>query len=580
MATKYRVLIPLIALAAFVTSCTSEKEFAGKSTPKGTRAYVEATISNVVNAETRVSRNPYDNWSVYTFGPGDVAGMYTLKGIQNPDNLEDFSRSVINGKMYYEGQTGSYYRFGNSDFVLDPSIVGSTSNNNYSTMYYPYYEDMPNPLDATVQMGIPLRKFDNGVEKCIDFMYTNSGSAITLTNGVLSPSFRHYFSSLVLQRGEGFNNPPDDDRIWVVMNDPFTDIRIKQSSATSYFNYALQYTPGDETEEELMVNVMELADPDTERTYVVNKYAIWEAWLGNPYNMKTSRYAIIPPGKTVYFILIQDNFGNWQMVSDFYLNAAGDKTGTAGNRYVLTIELEGVKVVVRPVAVESWDDEIEITDVHKVGIDDYAEYFDWATTYNAYIENNRSETYVEQLTKFGDAVKNTETDYLSWTFYINSDNVKFPADNIADFAQINQLDDVLEGTSTYTHYSISNLRNTMVLKMGEKGAIRALNFKDVYLVQPPADDGEPGKPFAALVGEMEGGTIENCHIVNGVLVGENEVGMIAGSATGGTVKDCVVSGNVIGASSADGEYNGLFGKVEGNVTLTNNRTSGLKFIQN
>lgn len=576
MATKYRVLIPLIALAAFVTSCTSEKEFAGKSTPKGTRAYVEATIGNVVNAETRVSRNPYDNWSVYTFGTGDVAGMYTLKGRQNPDDPEDFSFPVMNGMMYYEGQTGSYYRFGNSDFVLDPSIVGSTSNSNYSLMYYPYYEDMPDPMDATVQMGLPLRKLDNGVEKCIDFMCTNAYNYIYLSNGVLSPSFKHYFVNLVLQRGEGFDHP-QDDRIWVVMKSPFTDIRIKRT--TGAFTYNVQYTPGEATEDELMVDVMKLADPESEKSYIVNKYAIWEAWNGNPYSSKTSRYAIIPPSNSVYFILIQDNFGNWQTVTDFYLSAVGVKTGTSGTRYILTIELEGLKVVVRPVALESWDDEIEITDVHKVGIDNYVDYYNWAAYYNAYIESERS-SYIEELKDFGDAVKNTETDELSWTFYINSDNVKFPADNVAAFAQIKQLDDVLEGTSTYTNYSISNLRNTMVLKMGPKGAIRALNFKDVYLVQPPADDGEPGEPFAALVGEMEGGTIENCHIVNGVLVGENEVGMIAGSATGGTVKNCVISGNVIGASSAEGEYNGLFGKVEGNVTLTNNKTSGLKFIPN
>lgn len=579
MAAKYGWLVPLIALAA-LTACESATETVESPAARGTRAYAEVTIGNTVYAETRATQNPYDNWSVYTFGPGDVAGIYTLKGKQKDNDPDDFSDSVMNGEMYYEGQTGTAYRFGNSNIVLDPTIVGSTLNYNYSLMYYPYYKDMPDPMDATMQPGLWLRQMDSGVEKCVDFMYTSS-SCISLSSGVLAPYFYHYFTSLVLLRGAGFNAPPTDSHIWVVMKDPFTDIRIRETLNTSgnptAFTYNIQYNPpADETEDDLMVDIMKMADPETEKTYTVNKYSVWEAWDGSNYNAQAARYAIIPSGKEVFFFLIQDNYGNWQTVSDFYLSAAGNKTGSTSTRYVLTIELEGLKVVVRPVAVENWDDEIEITDIHKVGINTSAEYRRWAEIYNAYTDeaNNRSDAYVEQLQAFGDAKRDSSTGEISWTFYINHD-IEFDA---ADFAQINRLDDVLEGTSTYTNYEISNIRNTMVRNMGPNGAIKALNFNDVYLIQQPAGDGEP-QPFGALVGTMNGGLVEKCNIINGVLVSENEVGMIAGSVTGGTVRNCTVSGNVIGSSTAEG-YGGLFGTAQGNVTTTNNKTGGLKFIEN
>ena len=589
MAATYRRLVPTVILSALVSSCNPEADLFGDPLPKGTRAYAEVKLVNAVSAQSRASLHAYDHWTIASFNAGDHVGMLTLAGRQNPGDAADFSLPVLNERMSYEGKAGSdSYRFGTSGIVIDPATVNSDA----SIMYYPYYADMPAPEDQTGLPGLPLRRTDGGIEKCVDFMYTMDPTSLSptvnnrlpLTTGVLTPKFYHYFVTLVLQRGEGFDHAPDQ-RIWIVMKNPHTDVRFKLNDYKNYnsYSYVLQYNPDAFEEQEgadLTVDLHQLPygtdagdsvgeGREEGEPFPVNKYALWETWEGGSLNGIISRYAVIPPREDVFFIYIQDDYGNWQKVSDFML---GDgKQGTHGYRYTLTIMLVGTKVVVRPVSVEKWEDEINIADIRKVGIDDYSEYYNWVSTYNAYIENDRNISYVEKLREYGDVTINTETGAMSWTFYINND-IEFRD----AFAQIKQLDDALEGSSTYTNYSISNIRNTMAEKMGPGGVIRALDFKDIYLVQP---ESAPAQPFAALVGEMTGGMIERCNVLNGVLVSPNEVGMIAGRATGGTVKNCNISGDVIGTSTAEG-YGGLFGTAEGNsLTVENNKTGGLQFIR-
>ena len=529
------------------------------------RAYAEVSLGELSIEATRATKNSYDNWTIAAFGPGDKVGMYAMTGREDPDNPNVFNLPVTNMEMYYEGRTGNYYRFGNSEIVLDPTTVKSQ----YSIMYRPYFADMPVTTEKdNGEPGIPLRETDpnDNIEKCQDFMHTSS-NYITVTDGIMRPSFVHECTMIVLQRGQGFDDAKDK-RIWVVMHDPATDMRITQSILTSgqiyYYDYTYQYLTS-ESEEELMIDIL----PGVS-TFKVNKYRVWQAWDGNDYNSIPSKYVIVPP-KEISFIFIQDNYGNWHNVTDFYLSGTGSKSGSSGYRYTLTIDLKGVDVVARPVVVEKWDDEVVITDNRKVGINNYDEYNRWVSTYNAYIENNRSDAYIEELRKYGDGINNTATNYTSWTFYINSD-ITFPNN---EFYKLNRLDDILEGSSTYTNYTISNIRDTMVGELGASGAIRALDFKDIYLIQPS----DATEPFGAIAGTLNGGLIEDCNIFNGILIGNREVGMIAGTALSGVVKGSAISGDVIGDSTAEG-YHGFFGKVEGNPTLSNIITSGLKFIHN
>lgn len=583
MASKYRLLFAAI-MAAVAVSCNSDTEDAVTPKPRGVN-YVEAFMENWVYAQTRANLSTDDGWSVTSFSTGDAAGLYCVKGIQNPDNPDDYSLPAYNAKMSFEGASGSnIYRFGSSEVVMDAILANGSGNSGFSMMYYPYYADMPDYED-TSKPGIPIRLVDerDGIEKCLDFFGTyikgdNSGTAsssgwVGVSNGVLAPKFYRFCASLILQRGEGFENP-NDSRIWVVMQNPHTHIRVNKSTSNyNRFTYDVQYYTT-ESQEELMIDIMEKYDLqhnyEPNKKLTANKYAVWQTWEG----LDKKIYVTIPPRQTVYYILIQDNNGRWQCVTDFYLTSVGSKSGLYGWRYTLKVELQGVDVVARPVSVERWDDEINITDNRKVGISTLEEYINWVSTYNTYTQTGRDESYVDELKKYGDSTFNEVTEERKWTFYIN-DNIEFQNNDF--FPTIKKLEDQLEGSSTYTNYNISNLRSTMIEELAAGGGFRALDLRDIYLVQRETDD----VPFGALVGRMTGGTIANCNILNGVVISENEVGIIAGEVSGGALHNCTVSGNVIGSASLDDK--GLFGKLTEDGSLpeeSGNKTSGLKFIRN
>lgn len=558
-------IIRLIAALSIVsmTACAElEPEVTPSKVTDGGPAVVYASIGTIETPVTRVTKNTYDQWSTVTFNQGDVTGLYAVKGRRDDQNTEDYDNPIQNGMMFYEGGSSNSYRFSNSDIVISPSVVSS----NYSIMYHPYYEDMPDPEDDTTQTGLVLRKNDNGIEKCVDFMQTSirysttSTSSTTspqlpLSNGLLKPSFYHYMSQLVIQRGEGFKGARDE-RIWVVLKDPFTDIRIRRS--TGAYSYSLQ-------------NTLESENISLPSVSSVDKYRVWETWEGNIYsNGEKSNYVILPP-REVSYILIQDRNGVWQKVTDFYLGTETDLTSkipTGNNRYVVNISLQGLDVVVRPVIIEEWRDPVVITDQRDAGINSMAEFNSWLALYNSYTED-RNRANEEQLSDYGDASVNTVTGETTWTFYINVDL------DFKDYpdSKIIRLDDTLMGSSVYLNYTISNLNHPWIGQMGEKGALKALDFRDLYIVDTGGNESSTG----GLVREINGGKIENCNIYNGIIVSDKPAGMISGTIENCEVKNCVISGQTIGTSTASSPYSGLFGSDPVNSVINEVNSSELYF---
>lgn len=555
---KYIAAIATIFLGLGITSCSGDIDAPESGSTQGIPLYVEAKLGAYEINATRANTDSYDKWSSTNFSIGDKVGMFSLTGIQNPDNENDYTTPARNLDLDFEGRTNGYNRFGNPEHLMDPA----TLNSKYGVIYSPYYEGMPeNPYDNTNPPGMPIRRTDpnDGIEKCVDYLRTTSNN-ITINSGVLRPSFSHYFYTLVLQRGEGFKNAPDK-RIWVVMQNPYTDIRVKQTSATSTYSHQLQYNPDPDEE------VMDYIGGVTK--FKVNKHSVWQAWDGADYNGLPSKY-VVCPYEYIFFILIQDDYGTWQNVTDFTLYSSY-KRGSSGYRYVLTIELQGLHVVVRPVSVEKWDDETNISDNRPVGINSYDEYLNWVYYYNLYTAHNRNPEYEEELIKYGDAERNTQTGEVTWNFYINHD---FEFSN-NDPYKVSRLDDILEGSSTYTNYTLSNLRTTMIGEIGPAGALRALDFKDLYIIQPDNETEATG----AIADYLNGGKIEKCNIFNGVMIGRRSAGMVAGKANGGAVTECSFSGDVIGSSSNE-EFNSMFGIIEMAPKVTGTNAADIKFIEN
>ena len=568
-------------LGTLLTSCTTEADIPGLQAGAGPATFY-VTIDNLAVADTRASKNSTDNWGIATFGAGDVCGMFATGGRQSPTDQSVYTFPVDNEPMYYEGRTDNYYRFGNAEVVLDPTSMGSY----YSLLYYPYYPDMPDAEDQSDLPGLKIRQTDvDGIEKCVDLMTTDT-YRINVSNGVMKPNFNHRFYSLAIQRGEGFRNAKDR-RIWVVMASPVTDIRVHRPRYEYVFS--TQYHPAEG--EEVMTRIVTQNGKEYP-SFDVNKYQLFETWQGAALNGIESRFAILPP-KPIAFLFMQDDYEEWHVVSDFALytgtldtsSGKSPKQGDSGYRYILTIDLVGVDVTVRPVTVVPWNDETNITDIYKVGINTYQEYNEWASIYNSYVERGRpeDETIVNQLKNYGDAVR--VGDRYEWKFYINH-KMEFPS---SEFVRIYRLEDTLEGTSTYTNYTISNIRDYLIESIEDGGVLKALDFDDLFIIQPETDS--EVVQFGAVTKELKGGTIEGCNIRNAIVVGNNEVGILAGEVKGGTVKNCDISGDVIGTSSAsvqvisskDGStrtVEGLFGAVVTPPDVTDVRTNGLKFITN
>lgn len=557
----------------FLTGCSAELNNEPLASRKGGPAEVYASLSGTAQVDSRTVKNSYDNWTNSVFSTNDKVGMYALKGAQDPDDETSFNQSVVNQPMFYDGRVGDKYKFSNPDITLD----AETTHAGYSYMYWPYYEDMPSTTDSSSLPGIPLREEDDGIEKCIDFMstlwmfnYTNY-RYIPLTNGMLQPEFFHHGSILGIQRGHGFDDPKDPT-IWVVCKNPYTDVRVYQDNykPTEFFRFEYQYHPPEGEDVKVSLNPDK---PDQK----VDKYRAWQCWKGNDYKEVETYYAVLPTNQngqnSVSYILLQDNNGTWQTVTDFYLESTGNKTLKYNQRYLVSISLKGLTPVVKPVLIEDWNEQKKVTDDRKVGIHTPEEFAEWVALYNTYIDEYRPNEYEEQLSKYGDAVKSGDGTNVRWTFYINSD---ITLENGESYV-INQLEDVLEGSSVYTNYSISNLRHTLINEMETGGEIRALDFDGMYVIATGSTyyDNFCG----GLIGKMSGGGVKNININKGILVTDKMAGMIAGSISRGEVSGCRISGDVIGIGTSS-DYPGLFGdfSTSGSPVVENNDTVDLSFI--
>lgn len=570
--------------AILLGACSSEEpdyNESGKSLAGP--AVVEASIGEIAEIPTRGTHNAYDLWSIATFSLEDNVGLYTVKGMQDPNNEDSYDLEVKNGKMFFESVSGSRYRFSNSEIILNPVTV----HDNYSIMYFPYYDAMPDPDNTSADLtGLPIRVTDrelmgDDIERCVDFMqtsmysYSSYGSyysstvhKIPITSGILQPSFYHYMSEIVVQRGDGFRNAKDK-RVWVVMKNAYTDIRVIHSSHTTNYTYQLQNTL--DTGEE-KVSLPDESNPKLK----VNKHRVWQAWEGNPYNGVESYYAVIPCADVAY-ILMQDDKEEWKSITDFYLDYqtsnntnVTSKTAKMGCRYIVTAVMQDIQPVIRPVIIENWNDGGIITDNREAGINSLPEFYDWIAYYNTYIDSLRSDAYEEELKKFGDVVKNTATGEASWTFYLNT-NLKLPDDFTG---KIIRLEDTLLGSSVYVRYKISNIHSALIGEIASGGKIEALEFNDIYII----DLDENGNAFTGgIISDIDEGQIENCSILNGIIVSNKAVGMLAGKVKTAVVKNCVVSGQVVGIETSE-EYPGLFGVTkEGDVSVSGSNLKELYF---
>lgn len=507
--------MPLTVIASFGSSATSA----------ATRAPGGDQLNEQFN----------DNWSYHSFNDNDKLGFYSHHGDWKTNEGEG---SFVNIPLTYNDKIDErQHQFTNPEVTFSPTHMEAVY------MYFPYTEDMTVEIDGKKTSegapGLELRQQRKGNDtlRCIDFLTMGSIDATNLNNGVLTGTFVHAFSELIIMRGKGFDNPTDWT-ITAVLKAPYSHIKIDYQEDPWHSTPTLSYDEAYAKEKGI----------DCRR---------WHAWRGENYGIteedpigKPAWYVLLPTlaGKPteVEYIEIYDNEGFLQKVSSLRLMGGNTKKLEAEWRYPMEIVMNELVPTVNPAQIVPWNDNIDITDERTRGIHNETDFGLWRESYISYLGGG-DET---KLFDYGDVTIDANGKKL-WHFYIADDlNFEEFDDKRDDGVIIPELKDILDGVSTtlenhaFRNYAISNLKKTFIGKISGDGALQNVDF------DKPDITSTATIPIGSIANTIEGGTVNNCNIAFGTLQGSGPVGMVAGELKTGTIKNCTLSGFILGSETA------------------------------
>lgn len=505
----------ILACLAFCmgTACTKESGMEETSHGKG---YLEvfATIGKASTAPTRAdgdTGNKADAYGVpmdplYSYlstddGGGFIdngkckIGIYSLNGTDGTS-----TNPLVSTPLTYTG----------GSFVNEEIEISSMTNLGPTFAYYPYStvnEHAANQnTDGTLKYELDIYKDDSnnpyteGNNNTVIDLLTASNSG-SLSGGKISYSFSHACSMLLIYRGEGFDQKRTD-----------VTVKIKQGLKA----YVYRGTSGNFS---LTTNSDDTAPTEFETNYC------------SSYQMEGSEEArpvysvILPPGATVEYIKLEDNFGTMQ-----YVYPEETMTLDKGTRYPVTVKLDGLYPTIYPHDIVAWGDEpVTIDPTEKTpGIYSLENFQAWITAYTAQNETN--------LEKYG-----KKNDQNKWTFHLYAD-----------------ID-----CSTITNQQLQFLIPTFTDCLEGHGH----TLKNVTLTEA---EGETDTNIG-VIGELkEGGSINNLKIeginVSGETTANNYIGTLVGTITDGSITKCKITG--INIDSSDGKVGALAGKIETGTIAT------------
>lgn len=568
---KFKILniFVIIFCLVFAASCSDEAnninidktkgysfsaEIKGYDTPLSTRVTIAADD---------------DMWSYKSFETNDKIGFYSSTG--NAD-APDGNGTFDNEPMYFQRMSdgNGYFINTDMDFNLEYFVP------RYGTFYYfPYHEKIEYDPTHTEFLdddyGLELRRLDNGIEKCLDFLWVISASSATS-----SQTFNHAFSSIVFLRDEGFENA-EDKTIKVVLNKGVSHVTVTKTD--DYLrNCKLLYLDGYDKSE------MECRN--------------WFAWQGGDYlvvddksdyfgnTYSEASYIVLPTTRggerlSVDHIELYDNDGRLRIVSDFQLyTSSGDANNSKilyfGQRYPLVIKMRGVETVVTPLTIEPWDEDVRIEEIRESGITQN-NFQQWILDYSSYLNSDRQDSYDDVLKVYGDKTENSEGVTLKWTFYLKEDidvsdyiaSINGQAEGSLQYV-LSKLDDTLDGEgNSITGLTLSGPNPpSFIGELTGNGVLRNINFQGINL---HCTDSSKTAPMGGLFSQGNG-TVSECKI-DGVVSGFGPVGLIAGSAQNARIENCIGRGVVIGSSSSSGNLIGI----DTDCVLEDNNTAALIF---
>ena len=558
---RYIYIIFAVSLPMVFSSCTGEDPIS-EIVPAAGEGILAANIDPDVRVETRALRAAgNDQWSYVRFNSvTDTIGFYSARG-----NLsgEGGNGPFTNEPMVWERSTGSgdidsrwrgIFRGVNMNY--DVGLI--QTENNKTFVYFPYSE----VADAS-EGGMELRrKAPDNSERCVDALYIQH--IADTQDAVMSGSFIHGFSELMITRGYGFDAPPPGmEDIYVVLSEGFSHVQVIDYDLENhdYWKVLLPvYKEG-----------YKMSKEDCRR---------WKAWEGDSYKASElsdpvpAYYCIVPTSlssyrSTVDYIEICDNNGTWHKITSFYLYLQNDKRVQPNQRYLLEIVLEGLVPTIYPYGILPWENVTNITDERNRGISDPTMFADFIRDYNSYInpDGTRNPNYESVMEQYGD--KYVTDGVTGFHFYINNNlDISMLETNGVNY-KINNLCDTIDGLrNTLSNIEI-NGDSGFIGQIREGGCLMNLNFSGLRVTNTYSGTAATG----GLADIISGGLITGCNI-DGDINTQGYVGMAAAQMTGGTITGCTFTGLLVGGYT----FNNLFAtQPTVDTWRTNNNYSGLIF---
>lgn len=544
----------ILACLAFCmgTACTKESGMEETSHGKG---YLEvfATIGKASTAPTRAdgdTGNKADAYGVpmdplYSYLSTDDGGgfkdngkckigIYSLNGTDGTS-----TNPLVSTPLTYTG----------GSFVNEDIEISSMTNLGPTFAYYPYSEvnSGKNNLntDGTLKYELDIYTKDDSnnpyttenKNQVIDLLTASSSGS--LSGGKISYSFSHACSMLLIYRGEGFDKKSTD-----------VTVKIKQGLKA----YVSRGTSG---------NFSLTTAPDENATTTFNTNYCSSYLMEGSEKARAVYSVILPPGATVEYIKLEDNFGTMQ-----YVYPEETMTLDKGTRYPVTVKLDGLYPTIYPHDIVAWDDvPITIDPTEKTpGIYSLDNFQAWIT---AYTTNPQDET---ELKKYGEK----ENEQSPWTFHLYADIDCSTI--IGKQFLIPTFTDCLEGHGhTLKNVTLTKAENETDANIGvigelkEGGCINNLKIEGITVSGETTENDYIG----TLVGTITNGSITKCKITGiNIDSSDGKVGALAGKIETGTIATCLLEGNLQLGKKAEIDENSkkLFGKMETSFDFNQNTT--------
>ena len=534
------ILTLSVLMAALLDSCATED--LPRSDTEPVPLEVNVRLSGKHSPSRADAAEEYnDRWCYRKFESGNVLGFYSSSGnYETGGGLGAFSNiplmCVSNSAMRYQFREMDGSKISTQYLKADEVFL-----------YFPYDENVNSGY------GMALRRqardeyeedkdYGKTTERCVDLLTMSALDENSLQNSILDGTMSHTFAELIIMRGEGFDQLPDnvDHSIYVVMKKPYTNVRVNNAANPWKCTIELSY------------------DASAEALLAKKNARYWETWEGDKYaetgsgaEPREAWCAVLPTTPQtpteIDYIELYDNDGVLQRVSALSLMEKTRKL-QSGWRYPVEIVMNELVPTIYPYTITKWDGDIDLTDERVRGIHSAQEFSEWMVVYNTYLNGNLTE---EALAPYGDKVIVSDTESY-WQFYI-LDNLNLSGVTVNNGYIIPQLQDVIDargdffvdGATKLGNFRLTNLPAALVGNMSGHGGLHNIDIGSTTIIS------RLNSPAGILVNNMEAGTIDNVNIINGALVSNGPVGLVAGSMSGGTVTDCNLSGLISGSASMD-----------------------------